>query len=138
MSCRVGGVFKVLLASQCDALGALVGTALNTANFEEVIPIAGASYIEEAPESDAGISYLQTVEFRVQGDDANALQAFEQKYLNKELWCAVQTSNADWMLFRNLFMSRSRNSGASPSDFNGRAYRLVGATSLYGIKITVF
>lgn len=129
-----GGIDTLYIARACDVVGALSGTTLDLAGFEEVEPLEGASYNEEATPDDDGISYTASAQFGLSEGTERAY--FERKYLRRELWVLCATTNGTHLLFRGMFMGRSMQSGQRPADFGGRNYSLLGVSADAGLWIT--
>lgn len=135
-SCTTAGsIARLLLAFSDQAIAALSGSDLDTADFTELTDaMPYPSYTEDGQADEHGTSYSAQVLFSIHGD-SKALSDFERRYINAELGALCILPDGGMRLFLHLSLSRSAGTGQSPPDFNGRSYTLSGVGAEEGLWI---
>lgn len=128
---NLGGLDRVWIAQQ-SKVGECISIAANgratvildRGMFEEV-ELDSGSYQEVLGEDDGGTVFQSSISMQVRKDRFEVF-AFERAWHNRQITAVAKSYNGDFLLFRNLQLSRQRNSGEFSQDFNGHRFQLLG------------
>lgn len=124
---NIGGINRLWLAGQAAGLAYLEGAAgiiLDRKVFCEV-ELDSGSYQESYRQDDGGGVFESSIGFKIR-KDRPAIAAFEQQWRGKQLLCVTCNRNGEYLIFKNLQLTRQKNSGEFAADFNGFQFQLTG------------
>lgn len=140
---NLGGIQRLWLANQPKAASSILQIQkgveriiLDREVFSEVGLDTG-SYQESHTEDDGGSVFQSRISFQLR-KDRQAFYQFEQVWNRKRILAVVKNNNGDFLIFRNLRLTRQKSSGETTSDFNGFQFQLIGndwQASTYGQAI---
>jgi len=128
---NLGGIDRIWIAEQIAAeefismaANGLATIILERAAFNE-IGLDSGSYQETLSEDDGGAFFQTTLSIQVRKDRFAAF-TFERAWRNHQFLAVVKNNNGDFIIFKNLRLTRQKESGEFAPDFNGNRFQLVG------------
>ncbi|MGB0521404.1 MAG: hypothetical protein ACPGJS_00520 [Flammeovirgaceae bacterium] len=143
-TCRnLGGIQRLWIALQNQAAHRITPVRAGSETIildREVfceVGLDSGNYQESHVEDDGGSFFRSTINFQLR-KDRYSIYGFERDWNRKRLLVVVKNRNGDFIIFRNMRLTRQKTSGEFAPDFNGFQFQLLGnhwLPSTYGQAI---